>query len=136
MRVSPVLVFAAVFLCLLARSLPVWADDTTDYDEATFKAAGLKTDGASLLDFFAKRTLSDNDQARREEMVRRMGDNSSFVREQASAALVAKGRPALPVLRLALQDPDLEIVRRAERCLEVIDNGTASNLTMAAARLL
>jgi hypothetical protein len=54
------------------------------------------------------------------ELIKQLGDDSYAVREKASAALVALGQPALPLLREATKDSDLEIVRRAQACIERI----------------
>jgi hypothetical protein len=98
------------------------------------KAAGVQTDLTGLLAFFRKRTLGRPDQERVAALVRRLGDDSFQVREKASADLVTLGTSALPFLRRALQDPDLEIRRRAGECLKQIRRGP--NLAIAGARLL
>src|SRR5262249_40263233 len=63
-------------------------------------------------------------------------DNSFPVREKASSALVALGNVAVPSLRQALTDPDIEIVRRAENCLRLIEKGYGAAVPAAAARAL
>jgi outer membrane protein assembly factor BamB len=105
-------------------------------DEATLRAAGLATDDPALVEFFRKRTLSAADRARLTVAVRRLGDHSFVVREQASNDLIAAGRSALPFLRPALTDADLEVARRARRALDSIERGPETRLTLAAARLL
>src|SRR5262249_44741399 len=50
--------------------------------------------------------------------------------------LIAAGRLAVPFLRPAVHDVDLEISRRAEHCLRVIEQGPGPALAEAAARLL
>src|SRR5262249_36140532 len=57
-------------------------------------------------------------------------------REKASAELVKRGTPALPFLRKALTEKDLEVVRRATRCIEQIEGGPGAGLPAAAVRLL
>jgi HEAT repeat protein len=105
-------------------------------DEATCKEAGLRTDGPALLAFFRSRTPTASAQAELAAKVRQLGDRSFRIRERASEQLVAAGQLALPLLREALHDPDLEIVRRAERCLQRIEGHSDSPLILAAARLL
>src|SRR5262249_61486054 len=56
-------------------------------------------------------------------LVRQLGADLYAQREEASQALSRRGRPALPLLREALKDSDAEIVRRAERCIEEIEQG-------------
>jgi HEAT repeat protein len=104
--------------------------------EKIVSQAGLKTDSDSLLAFLRRRTLSDADRARLAATVRDLGDNSFAVRTQASADLVNAGPNAVPFLRSAIADPDLEIARRAQRCLQAIEHGPGPLVPMAAARLL
>lgn len=105
-------------------------------EEAVLKDAGIATDGPALLDFFRKRTLSDEDQAALAEKVQRLGDASFPVRTRASRELIAAGRPALVYLRAALKDDDPERKRRAEQCVLAIEGGSDLATTFAAARLL
>ena len=56
--------------------------------------------------------------------------------ERAFEALKKRGTPAIPFLREALNSRDLEVARRAERCLAEIDRGPGSELTLAVLRLL
>src|SRR5262245_25519780 len=90
-------------------------------DETTLKAAGIAVDAASLLRFFRDRTVNAETRQRLTDMIRRLGDESFQKREQATRDVIAAGRPAIPYLRQALQTSDLEVVRRAERCLQAID---------------
>jgi hypothetical protein len=112
------------------------ADAARAADEAFLREAGLKTDGAALLEFFRKRTPTEADQARLAAAVRRLGDNAYPVREKASNDLIGAGRSALPFLRPALNDRDLEIARRARRAIDAIESGTTTALALAATRLL
>jgi hypothetical protein len=105
-------------------------------DEVTCQEAGLRTDGPALLEFFRARTPTESVLADLAAKVRQLGDRSFRVREKASEQLVAAGQLASPMLREALHDPDLEIVRRAERCLQRIEGHSESPLLLAAARLL
>jgi HEAT repeat protein len=96
----------------------------------------LGLDGASLLAFVKARTLSEADRARLAATVRRLGDDDFFVREKAVADLIAAGRQAVPFLKAALADDDLERRRRAEHCLQSIETGKDLLLTAATVRLL
>jgi HEAT repeats len=125
--------------CLLLPWLPAAADDAAapTPDEQFLKAADVPTDGRGLLGFFRGRTVSDAERARLRGLVRLMGDNSFPVRERASRDLAAAGLPALPLLREATRDADVEIARRAEECLHVVEaKDPGSALPAAAARLL
>jgi hypothetical protein len=113
-------------LLLAAVLLPSWlqaADRDMDLEDAlrTLKAKGQANDGPALLDFFRKHTLSDADRAQLAETARRLGAPAFAVREKASRDLLKAGGPALPILRAAVVDPDLEISHRAERCLAAIE---------------
>jgi hypothetical protein len=105
--------------------------------ERELTAAGLKTDGVSLQGFFRQRTLSLADQRRLAAAVRRLGDDAFEAREEASRDLTAVGVSGVRFLLPALGDPDLEIARRAARCLEEIRRqGPGPHVAAAAARLL
>ncbi len=105
-------------------------------DLATLQEAGLATDGTGLLDCLRRQTLRGDERAALAQTVRRLGDVSYFVREDASRALLEKGRAALPFLRAALNDSDLEIQRRARRCLDAIESGPALGRLQAMVRLV
>jgi hypothetical protein len=102
----------------------------------TLTEAGISTDGAGLLEFFRSRTLTAAEQERLAQTVRMLGNETFDVREQASADLVRAGRVAVPHLKAVLADPDLEIARRAERCLELIERSRTTGLVLAAVRML
>jgi HEAT repeat protein len=104
--------------------------------ERALKAAGQGTDAESLVQFFRQRTLTPTHKERLSAAIRRLGDDSFEARQEASAELVAAGAPAVPLLQAALADPDLEVVRRAERCIEAIRRGPGPHVAMSAARLL
>ncbi|HXG12588.1 MAG TPA: HEAT repeat domain-containing protein [Gemmataceae bacterium] len=110
--------------------------DPVARDEQTLRDAKLATDGPALLEFFRKRTASDADPAKVKTLIRQLGDDSFEVRERASSQLVALGAPAVPYLREALKNTDIEVVRRAEECLRRIGEGSSGALVDAAARLL
>jgi hypothetical protein len=102
------------------------------------KNAGLAVDGPSLLQFFRKRTLTEAGQQRIEILVKDLGDNSYKVRVKASSELVALGAVAVPYLRRAVKNPDLEVSRRAEDCLKQISESESARagLAEAAAHLI
>jgi HEAT repeat protein/outer membrane protein assembly factor BamB len=105
-------------------------------DEHLLKEAKIATDGPGLLSFFRERTLTGPNRARAVALVQKLGNPSYRIREQASVDLVSLGSIAVPLLREAAKDPDLEVSRRATRCLEQIDTGPGAALVMAAARML
>jgi hypothetical protein len=106
-------------------------------DEQMLREAGFATDGPGLLEFFRKRTLMPDARRRIESLLRQLGDNSFKVRSRASAELVAEGVIAIPFLRQAMRDKDLEVVYRAEECIRLIEEKEPRfGLPAAAARLL
>jgi HEAT repeat protein/outer membrane protein assembly factor BamB len=131
--------FGCVALTLFADPLaapaPGAADEVETTDEKVLEAAGVGTDGAALLAFFRRRTLTEEDERRVAELVRQLGSERFEAREKASRALTESGKPALKLLRPALADPDVEVVRRAKACIAEIEGGD-SGLPAAAARLL
>lgn len=129
--------FTIALVALTVPALAAHADEATRaLDEALLKEAKVSTNGPALLQFFRDRTLSSNERARLQQVVRELGDEEFNVRQKASRTLIQAGHNAVPFLRPALKDPDLEISRRAARCLDAIENGSEVALAEAAARLL
>jgi HEAT repeat protein len=131
------LVFGALTAVLvLNRPEPVRAaDEQVTADEATLANHKIKHDGASLLDFFRKRTITEGRRERLEKLVKQLGSKKYRERDNAQKELIAQGAPALPFLRKAANDPDLETSTRAQKCLKAIQT-LGTELPAAAARLL
>jgi HEAT repeat protein len=127
---------ALVALLAAAAIRAAEPDEQAAADERLLREARVAVTDAGLLDFLRQRSLTDDDRAKLEATVRRLGSAEYAERERASAALSARGSPALPFLRRALTDPDPEVRRRARRCLEEIERGPGNSLPMAAVRLL
>jgi HEAT repeat protein len=94
------------------------------------------TDGPDLQAMLVKRTLTQAEQEKVKAWIRKLGDKSFTVREQAVNELVTRGTMILPLLREALKDSDLEVSRRAQRCIKRIEQEPAHRLPSAAIRLL
>ena len=106
-------------------------------DVAVLKNASLAADGDSLLAFFKKRTLHENERPLIQKLIRQLGSDIYKVREQAGAELVARGPVVVEMLREAAKDNDLEVNRRAEKCLARIQEKDVSiDVPAAALRLL
>ena len=105
-------------------------------DEELLKKAGLGTGGADLVEFFRKRTLSEAEVKHLAQLIPQMGNNDFTKRQKASEELASAGPPVLPYLRLALNDPDQEVQRRAQECIDTIEKGPGSARAVAAARLI
>jgi HEAT repeat protein len=106
-------------------------------DEQTLKSANIKADNESLLDLFRRRTLDEGARGVVQGLIRRLGSEVYRQREQAAVELISRGPAVIEALREALKSPDLEVVRRAERCLHRIqDMDYSVEVPAAAARLL
>lgn len=109
---------------------------TVSDDEALLTKAGLGTDAAALIDFFRKRTLNDADLRAIQSLIAQLGSDRFREREEATRRLIAFGPGALDQLRQSLKNPDQEIARRAEVCIETITHHPGPDLPIAALRLL
>jgi hypothetical protein len=131
-----VLTFA---LALVGMGLPgAWGaePDSVKADEETVRQAGLGTDGPALAQFFRRRTPGEKVWQNIEKLVRDLGAGRFKLREAASRELASIGPPALNPLRAALKSDDVEVVRRAKRCIEEIERSVQPDLIASAARLL
>jgi hypothetical protein len=127
-----------VIVALLLISSRGPSQQPADYkeDEELLKKAGLGKEGPDLIEFFRKRTLSEAEVKRLSQLIPQLGDNDFTKRQKASDDLAAAGPPILPHLRLALSDPDQEIQRRAQECINEIEKGPGAARAIAAARML
>src|SRR5262249_39316184 len=64
-------------------------------DERVLKEAGIAPDGAGLLDFFRRQTLSEAEHKKLQAAVRLLGNEVYAVRKAAGESLIRAGRPAL-----------------------------------------
>jgi hypothetical protein len=104
-------------------------------DEKTLRDAGIPVDSDGLLNFFRGRTLEQADAKHIHDLIRQLGADDFDDRENAAQALRKVGVRAAPLLHAAMKDPDVEVARRAERCLA--DVGGVDLVTpTAAARLI
>jgi len=103
-------------------------------DDDLLKAARIGTDDAELLGYFRRRTVSDSERQRILALVRQLGNDAYAVRERAGNELIEVGLPAVGLLRQGQNDPDIEIARRCERCLQRIESVPTTKLSAAVAR--
>ncbi len=131
-------IFLALGVCLFLGGLTgkARAADGPSRDEQALREAGIPTDGPGLLTFFRNRTIDAGDAGRLEKLVKQLGDDSFTARELASKQLVAVGARARKVLTEALKDPDVEISRRAQECLRLIEQGASATVVASAVHLL
>jgi HEAT repeat protein len=102
----------------------------------TWAAWWANTDGPALLAMLHKRTLSPVEYKKVLEAIRRLGATDYRVREKAAVELIARGRMILPILRESLKNNETEVVRRAQGCIQRIEEEPAHRLPGAALRLL
>jgi len=130
------LFFTLLTAAILVPTAHAGEPDQAAADAQILKAVGVELDDAALLDYFRKRTLLDAERPKVAALVQRLGDEVFIVRNRASNELIDTGATALPLLREALTNPDVEVVRRATRCLEAIEKGLNPSASLAAARML
>jgi hypothetical protein len=111
------------------------AETDLAYEEKLLKGVGVMPDGTGLVEFFRAKALSAAEQERLAATIHLMGDESYQTREKATKDLITAGRFAVPYLKSVLNSDDLEIARRADRCLSAIDQVPYSSLMTAAAHL-
>jgi HEAT repeat protein len=106
-------------------------------DEKKLKAAKLAVDTPALLALLRARALSDEERSKVEVLIAQMGAMSFRTREQATQSLIDKGPAVLELLKNHVGDPDPEIARRAEKCIEKIKEADLPpDVPAAAVRLL
>jgi HEAT repeats/PQQ-like domain len=110
--------------------------EEAEKDELLLKGVGVKTDADSLLALFRKLSPTETDRKRMIALVKQLGSDGFDEREEASRLLIEWRLAALEPLRKALNESDAEIKRRAQACIEEIENGPGNELPCAAARVL
>lgn len=106
-------------------------------DVAQLKNADLKSDGPSLLAFFQRRTLPDEERTKVKALIAQLGSKVYREREQAMAELARRGPVVAELLRDAVKNDDLETSRRAEKILARIqEKDVPVDVLPAAVRLL
>lgn len=109
-----------------------------DSEEQTLRQAGVASDGPALVRYLEQHSLNNAALDNVQRLIRALGARSFRQREKATADLVALGPSALPFLRKAETDHDLEIVRRARLCVHRIEAEDQPNpaVTGAVIRLI
>jgi HEAT repeat protein len=125
-------------VCVLALPAILLAEaEGLEAELAILRDKNVQNDGASLLAFFKKRTMSEATRKKVAGLIQLLGDEEFAVREKATTDLIEIGAAARPMLSAALRDTDLEVRRRARRALEAIGPAAGDMaLLPAAARLL
>lgn len=122
---------------------PPQEPDTTADDVKTLRAVGIGTDGASLLEYFRKRTLPPSDPKQIQALIRQLGDDDFAAREEAYSSLAVLGAAAATELKQAeLQfakdrdKDDAEVRKRVEQLKQRIETKAEPAVQAAAARLI
>jgi HEAT repeat protein len=84
------------------------------------------TEGPNLLNEIRRRTPTEADRARAQTLIVQLGDNSYRVRQKATEELIRLEERALPLLMQVVKDPpDLEVRKRSELCIALIEKTKA-----------
>ncbi len=124
-----------LLLCLAPGTSGGEAPDLKS-DEAILRTQRIATDGPTLLRWLQDRSLTAEEQAKLEPLIARLGAKSFGEREKAEKELQRHGEAARRLLELAVKNPDLEIARRAQRCLEAIERTSNVSVTTSVIRVL
>jgi hypothetical protein len=104
-------------------------------DEEALKKAGLTaTDGGKLIEYLQQRTLSDSEQSRIEEIIRRFGADDFDERVRATEEIEVYGPAAVGPLKAAAKHSDPEIAYRARVALKKVETVPHSSVAAAAVR--
>jgi HEAT repeat protein len=134
-RLAPALLMVLLGL----RGAPALAVDppVAPSDEQALKAAGLKADGPTLLDFFRKRVAGKADAEQVATLVKALAEKDAVIRDKATAELVGLGELAVPALRqFANELENADAAALAHKCLQNIEGPTGAALSAAAVRAL
>src|SRR4051812_34975964 len=136
-RLPLALSLAAALAAMMAEAAapPARADELAA-DVKTLEAAGVGTGESALVELFEKQTASDEQRRRIGKLIEQLGDDDFDVRENATDELKALGPAARTALQKARNHRDLEVAKRARRCLEYVENGGHRGLLACAARIL
>src|SRR5262245_34041232 len=115
------------FLLAVTASLLAPAAEPTP-EERLLQENGASTDGPAVIMYLRSRTVGVADEEKIERLVKQRGDDDFDTREKASQALVAIGPRARGALKLAAKDTDAEIAKRAEDCLQKIEQGATAEI--------
>ena len=110
--------------------------DTYKEDLKIIQQAGMKGDGAELLEYFRKRTLTQPNPKEISALVKQLGDDDFATREKAFTSLMTLGAAAVAGLKEGENDADLEVRKRVADLKHRIDVNALPTLHMAAARVV
>jgi outer membrane protein assembly factor BamB len=116
---------------------PVTAESPLLNDADALKTVGLnETDAAPLLDYFKQRTLTDADQSKIGEVIKRFGADSFDDRLKAMEEVEKFGSAAIGPLKSAEKDSDAEVAYRARATLKRMEKVPHATIASAATRAI
>jgi hypothetical protein len=122
---------------MLTFAVPLFAEDEErEHDEQVLRDAKIKPDEASMLDYFRKRSLSDEQRQAILTLIGRLGNDSFLERQKASEQLEAYGLKAISLLKQGQNNPSPEVAARCARCLQKLEAVPSNILTAAVSRML
>src|SRR5207247_547430 len=89
-------------------------------DLTTLSTAKVETNGAALVKYLEQRILSEDDQKVLQQLIAELGDELYTKRANATRALIAWGKTAIPFLRVGAEDADKERKERAANAIKAI----------------
>jgi HEAT repeat protein len=121
---SRTLLLTAGLVAFLAVLPPAATADSSTQDEEMLRAAGVATDGPSLLAFLRRRSAGETDPEKLAALVARLSGDAASARK-ACGEILAIGPTVVPALRQATRDPDqAEAAALARRCLELLQRNS------------
>src|SRR5262245_51384661 len=111
---------SSLLLLLLIHPLRA-EDDERVRDEQTLREANLAWDGASLLDYFRRRTPTEAQRQKIDALINQLGHPSFRLREIAAKRLTEQGLTAVAQLKRGRRSDDPEIANRCAKCLDTIE---------------
>ena len=110
--------------------------DTTAEDQKTLQAVGVGVDGASILDYYRKRTFTEADPTKVKDLINDLGSKNFLAREKAYGELQKLGPAALVALKQAESHRLTETRRRAAELRQMIEAESQPAVQAASARLI
>ena len=94
------------------------------------------TEGSAGVEEFRKRTLTEPDREKAEQLIQQLGDESFDVRQKARMELKAMGVLVVRMVRGVVNDPVAEVSQNARWVLQEIDKDNAAPLSPVWARVV
>jgi HEAT repeat protein len=125
------------FPLLLSFAAALHAEDEEhERDLQLLREAKIKPDGPSQLEYFRKRSLSEEQRQELLSLIGRLGNDSFLERQKASAQLETYGLKAITLLKQGQGNLNPEIAVRCARCLQKLEAVPSNVLTAAVSRML